>query len=438
VSVRTRFTVTVVTIVAVTVALFGTLSIAALDRTLRSGFEARLHSNAQAIATAVDVHDGRISLDPSDLRALAWLHADTPFAVYASGGVQVAGDAAPSSRARLQKASVTVVRSNRSFGTVTVWQSDRWIRDFEREAAIVSAIVGLVLIALGVIASRRVAQRVLAPIGEIASLAERIEAYDLSGRLRTESTDELGRLCASFDRMLDRLQSAFSRERRFIADASHELRAPLAVLRAETELALRRERSTEEYHAALQSIAREALRLEELVDEVLAAARADVDAQQQQTIDAGELVRDLGERVRPAAATRGMEVQVDTAGGVLALANRGTLERALLAIVHNAIAYGRTEGIVRLRAFRQSDGVGIEIADDGPGFTDDALEHATERFWRGDTAHPRGGTGLGLAIARSMVEANHGRLRLANAIGGGAVVTVNLTTSQAANQMPFR
>jgi signal transduction histidine kinase len=438
VSVRTRFTVTVVTIVAVTVVLFGSLSIAALDRTLRSSFETRLHSDAQAIATAVDVHGGRISLDPSDLRALAWLHADTPFAVYAADGVHVAGDAPPSPRATLQSASVPVVRDNRSFGTVTVWQSDRWIRDFEREAAIVSAIVGLALIALGVFASRRVAQRVLAPIGEIASLAERIEAYDLSGRLRAESKDELGRLCASFDRMLDRLQSAFSRERRFIADASHELRAPLAVLRAEMELALRRERSAEQYHSALQSIAREALRLEALVDELLTAARADVEAQQQQTVDAGELVRDLGERVRPAAATRGMEVQVQAPSRLLALANRGTLERALLAIVHNAIAYGRNEGVVRLRAFRQSDGVGIEVADDGPGFTDDALAHATERFWRGDTAHPRGGTGLGLAIARSIVEANHGRLQLANAMGGGAVVTVNLTASQGANQPPFR
>lgn len=432
-SVRTRFTVTVVTIVAVTVALVGSLSMAALDRTLRSGFETRLHSDAQAIATAVDVHSGRISLDPSDLRALAWLHADTPFAVYASDGVQVAGDAPPSPRDSLPSTSVAVVRGGRNSGTVTVWQSDRWIRDFERAAAIVSAIVGLALIALGIVASRRVAQRVLAPIGEIASLAERIEAYDLSGRLYAESKDELGRLCASFDRMLDRLQSAFSRERRFIADASHELRAPLAVLRAETELALRRERSAQEYHTALKSIAGEALRLEELIDELLAAARAEVDAQQQQTLDAGELVRDLGERVRPAAATRGMEVAVDAPATVLALANRGTLERALLAIVHNAIAYGRNQGTVRLRAFRQAEAVGIEIADDGPGFSDEALAHATERFWRGDAAHPRGGTGLGLAIARSIVEANHGRLQLANATEGGAIVTVELTASQPAN-----
>jgi signal transduction histidine kinase len=171
------------------------------------------------------------------------------------------------------------------------------------------------------------------------------------------------------------------------------------------------------------------VRLEELVDELLAAARAEVDARHRQTLDASELVRRLGERVRPAAATRGMDVRVETSGSVLAQANRATLERALLAIAHNAIAYGRDEGTVRMRAVRNDDAVRIEIADDGPGFTPDALAHATERFWRGDAAHPRGGTGLGLAIARTIVEANRGSLQLANAVDGGAVVTIKLAAS---------
>ncbi len=430
-SVRARFTITVATIVAVTVALFATLSIVALDRTMRFGLQGRLHSDAQTIATAVDVHGGRVSLDPSDLRALGTLHADTPFAVYNAAGTQVGGDPFPAGAARsgLQTTSVTVARDGRTYGTVTVWQAAAWIDEFARDAAIVSIAVGLLLIALGIVVSRRVAARVLAPVGEIASLAERIEGNDLSGRLRADGRDELGRLCASFDRMLDRLQSAFSRERRFVADASHELRAPLAVLRAETELALRRERTSDEYRAALRSIARESARLEEVIDELLAAARAEVDARQQQTLDASELVRDLGERVSPAAATRGMIVCVDTPGEVLARANRATLERALLAVVHNAIEYGRHDGTVRLRTFRNAKTVTIEVSDDGPGFSADALVHATERFWRGDTAHPRGGTGLGLSIARTIVEANRGSLELANAAQGGAIVTIALSAA---------
>ncbi len=430
-SIRTRFTVTVVAIVAVTAALFASLSIVVLDRTLRSNFIDRLHSGAQAIATTVDVHHGRISLDPSDLRTLNSLQADTPFGVYDAGGRQVAGDPPPAAAqsALTQRVTVPVMRDKTTFGSVAVWQSNAWIGDFDRSAAMVSLGIGLFLVALGAIASRRVARRVLAPVAHIASLAERIEADDLSGRLHADGNDELGRLCASFDRMLDRLEGAFSRERRFVADASHELRAPLAVLRAETELALRRERTGDEYRAALASVAREGARLEELVDELLATARAEVDARERQTLDANEILNKLGDRVRATAATRGIQIRVEGGGVMLAQANRATLERALLAVAHNAIRYGRDDGTVRMRTLRDDGFVRIEIADDGPGFTSDALAHATERFWRGDSARQRGGTGLGLAIARAFVEANRGRLRIGNSAIGGAVVTIELTAS---------
>lgn len=435
-SIRSRFTVTVVAIMALTIALFATLSIVAIDRTLRSSLASRLHTSAQTIAMAVDVHHGEVSIDTTDLESIGSLNAGIPYAVYANDGRTLAGRVPPPGARGLTFATVPIARGDRTYGKVVVWQPGLWIGDFDRDAAIVSLGVGLLLIGLGAIVSRRVAQRVLAPVGEIASLAERIEAYDLSARLDADGRDELGRLCASFDRMLDRLQSAFERERRFVADASHELRAPLAVLRAETDLALRRERDAGEYRAALVSIAGEAMRLEELVDELLAAARAEVDARERQTLDAAELVRSLGDRVRPAAASRGIDVQIDADVAAPAHANRATLERALLAIVHNAIEYGRDEGVVRLRARRDDGAVRIEVADDGPGFTPDALEHATERFWRGDAAHPRGGTGLGLAIARTIVEANRGSLRLSNAEDGGAIVSIELASSLD-EQVPF-
>lgn len=390
-SIRTRFTFTVAVIVAVTVTVFASVSIFALDRTLRSSFQARLRSDAEAIATTVDVHHDQASVDPSDLRSLAPLRAAaSSFAIESSAGERIAGDSPPAgTRTRtVEIARAPVVRNGRTYATVTVWQSNAWIDEFDRDAAIVSLAVGLLLIGLGAVTSRRVADRVLA--------------------------------------MFDRLEEAFARERRFVADASHELRAPLAVLRAETELALRRERSDDEYRAALQSIAHEAGRLEELVDEMLAASRAQIDARERQTVDANELVREIGERVRPAAAARGIGVSIDTRGNAFAQANRATLERALLAIAHNAIEYGREHGTLRMSAARENSLVQIQVVDDGPGFTADALEHATERFWRGDAGRPRGGTGLGLAIARTMVEANAGNLTLSNARGGGAVVTIEL------------
>ena len=428
-SVRNRFAVTVAAVIAVTVALFATLSIAALDRALRSSFAARLKTAAQAVSATTDVHHGVVSVDAGDLRELAALHEDTPFSIQDLEGKLLGGTAPPEAPPQhsLFTIAVPIVRNGQTLGRATVWQSDAWIADFDRDAAIVSIAVGLLLVGIGVAISQRVARKALEPVERMASLAEQIEAHDLSERLHVAGSDELGRLCASFDRMLDRLQAAFARERQFVADASHELRAPLAVLHAETELALRRFRSEDEYRAALESIARESARLEQLVDELLAAARADADASDRQRVDAGSMVRDLQERLRSAAALKGVALEVASDRTAYVDANGVMVERALLAIVHNAITFAR--GCVRMDVTRDEGTVRIDVTDDGSGFTSEALQHATERFWRGDAARGRGGTGLGLAIARSLLEANGGRIALANASGGGAVVSAFLPTN---------
>ena len=411
-SIRTRFTVTVVAIVAVTAALFASLSIVVLDRTLRSNFIDRLRSGAQAIASTVDVHHGRISLDPSDLRTLNSLQADTPFGVYDAGGRQIAGDTPPTPRspALTQRVSVPVTRDNRTFGTVAVWQSNEWIGDFDSQRG------RMVSWSPRAIASRRARTLALVVLGD-----------DRSSLMPTATSTR--RLCASSTACW----SAWKPHSRASAVSLPMHRTSCEhrwqCCGRKPELALRRERTGDQYRAALASIAREGARLEELVNELLATARAEVDAREQETLDANELLSNLGDRVRATAATRGIEIHVENSGVMLAQANRATLERALLAIAHNAIRYGRDDGTVRMRSLRDDGLVRIEIADDGPGFTSDALAHATERFWRGDTARQRDGTGLGLAIARAFVEANRGTLQIANSTVGGAVVTIELTSS---------
>lgn len=387
-SIRTRFAVTVAAAIAVTVALFTTLSILAIDRALRSSFAERLRTAAQAVSTTADVHHGVVSVDAGDLRELAALHEDTPFSIVDLSGTLLGGTVAPEAPREHSLFTVTVpiVRNERTLGYATVWQSDAWIGDFDRDAAIVSTVMGLLLIGLGVALSAPVAR--------------------------------------TYEQLLTQLQAALARERQFVADASHELRAPLAVLHAEVELALRRDRTESEYRVALQSIAREGARLEQLVDELLAAARAEADASERDRLDAGSVVRDLQERLRPAASLKGVALEVASDATAYVDANGVMVERALLAIVHNAITFAR--GCVRMNVTRDEETVRIDVTDDGNGFTNEALQHATERFWRGDAARGRGGTGLGLAIARSLLEANGGRIALANAPDGGAVVSAFL------------
>jgi signal transduction histidine kinase len=388
VSVRSRFALTVAAAIAVTVALFATVSIVAIDRALRSSFAARLQTAANAVSTTVDVHHGQVSVDAGDLRELAAIHEDTPFSISDKNGRLMGGTPVPAlpREHSLFTVTVPIERNGVKVGSATVWQSDAWIGDFDRVAAIVSIVVGLLLIGLGVAVSMPVAKY--------------------------------------YERLLNQLEAALARERQFVADASHELRAPLAVLHAETELALRRQRSEEEYRRALESVAREGSRLEQLVDELLAAARAEADASERERLDAESMVRELQERLRPAAALKGVELEMQSDGNAYVEANGVMVERALLAIAHNAIAFAK--GCVRVGVTRDGSTVRIDVADDGTGFSPEALQHATERFWRGDSARGRGGTGLGLAIARSLLEANGGRIALANAAGGGAVVSAYL------------
>ena len=209
------------------------------------------------------------------------------------------------------------------------------------------------------------------------------------------------------------------------SDASHELRAPLAVVRAETDLALRRDRSAEEYRSALESIDRETTRLQELVDDLLQTMRHQTLAETQR-IDVRAVVAGVAGRMRRAAA----RIDVEDQGISSAVyADPKSLERALSAVLHNALIHGGGEVLVSLGG--DPDVVRITVADAGPGFSADAINHATERFWRGDSARSRGSTGLGLSIARILVEAHGGALTLANGAGGGAVVSLVLPRARA-------
>ena len=425
-SIRTRFVLAIVISLALALAVFASLSVMAIDRALRSSLDTNLTTTAQAIAGTIDEEHGRPSPDPSDSAQIETLQKSARAAVLDASGSLVAGDLPPKTRdARdeLSFASAPIVRKGRVIGEVQAWRSNDWIDELDREAILVSLLVGLLVLCAGALVAYRVAGTIVAPLDRVARLMERIEGRDLSLRLGPIGIAELSRLSVSFDRMLERLESAFARERQFAADASHELRAPLAVVRAEAELALRRERTTDEYRHACEGVLREVERLEVLVDDLLAAARADVDAANRQPIDVADAARDVVGRCSVAARVKNVQIDSDDRHATLLVDPVG-FERALLAIVHNAIAFAPPNGNVSIGIDARPDVTSVTVRDNGAGFSSDALTNATKRFWRADGARPRGGTGLGLAIARAIVEANGGNLILENAEPGGAKVSL--------------
>ena len=248
--------------------------------------------------------------------------------------------------------------------------------------------------------------------------------------------DELGRLAATLNAMLDRLEGAraaereaAAAERRFVADASHELRTPLTILKSEIEVALLGDRRADELEAALSSAGEETDRLCRLADDLLVLARADEGRPDGDivSIDVGDLLRAVGGREARRAELAGRPLVVEAPAGLTVDAGRPQLERAIGGLIDNALRHGA--GPIELAAEGMGGGVvSITVRDHGPGFPDDFLPRAFERFSRADAGRSGGGSGLGLAIVAAVVRRQGGSVDAGNA-GPGAWVRIALPAS---------
>ena len=437
--------------------LFAAVSGFSMVRLSGAVLDTRLRATAAAVAGfAADSEPGIIfdSGDSEQFRRMvttrldaALLRADGSLVIETSAGVPpTVRDALRSAGATNSLATVTsqgeelrvalapVYQEKRLAGTVAVWASMSSIEDFQRLLIVVFGVGIPVIVGLAVISAGFVTRRGLAPVRDIAQLATQIEASDLSQRLRPQSDeDEIGSLSATFDRMLDRLQAAFERQRQFTADASHELRAPLAIIRAEADLALRRQRNPDEYRRALESIASEADRLEALIAELLALARAEAGPKHaSSTVDLSALVNEAIDRLSAVAEGHGVRIERNIVGPAPVRGDSAALARASLALVHNAVKYATAGGAVRVAVSRNgANETVLSVNDDGPGFSEEGLRRATERFWRDDRVRDHSGSGLGLAIVRAIVEQSGASMELQNNPGGGAEVRVRFPGSTA-------
>jgi heavy metal sensor kinase len=275
-----------------------------------------------------------------------------------------------------------------------------------------------------------VAAGALRPVERMRARAASITDRDLSERLPVPpGRDEIARLGETLNDLLGRLERGIRRERSFVADASHELRAPLALVRAEVELALDAPRDRAELEAALRSIGEEGDRLSQLADDLLLLARLDEGklSLRKETIDPGTLLGDVAARFERRAADAGRAIEVDLAGHLL-IGDPMRLEQAVVNLVENSLRHGA--GTIRLSAAARHDGVEIRVSDEGPGFPAHIAETAFERFTRADTARSSTGAGLGLAIVRAIVEAHDGSVMLGRQSTGGADVVMTLPTTR--------
>jgi two-component system OmpR family sensor kinase len=267
-------------------------------------------------------------------------------------------------------------------------------------------------------------------VGKITAQAEDIGAETLGRRITEyEGTVEYESLVHVLNTMLDRLDMSFESQRRFTADASHELRSPLTALRGELELALRRDRSSDEYRRVIESSLEEAKRLSQLTEDLLTLARSDADAIRLQRVefDLGERVRDTVDRSRKKADAKAIDLSVTSEGDVAANADPELLDRLVWNLLDNAIKFTKPGGAVGVRIASEGDEVHLAVDDTGPGVPRELRRSIFERFSRADAAHAsHEGTGLGLAISKTIVEAHGGSISVANRPEGGARFSVRL------------
>lgn len=303
--------------------------------------------------------------------------------------------------------------------------------------------LGLLLLApLAVLGSAFVAfslaGRALAPVVEVTALAREIEATQLSRRLPAPpARDEIGRLVETFNGMIARLEESFEAMKRFTADASHELRSPLANVKSTVEVALARPRDEAEYRAALGSVGEEAERLRRIVEDLLLLARADAGRLpfEMEPVRLDVLAAEVAESFASRAVEAGVRLEVDAGAEALVAGDERWLRQLGQNLVENAVRFSPPrpaagEGpLVRVTVAVDGPSAVLVVDDEGPGIPEPERGRVFERFYRVGEARSRvapGGAGLGLAICAWIVAEHGGTIRAESAPGGGARIVVRL------------
>jgi two-component system OmpR family sensor kinase len=319
------------------------------------------------------------------------------------------------------------VQTDQGRSVVLVGSSLQDRRDQLLQLAATLAIGGPITLAVISWAGWALVGAALRPVQRMQSESASISTTEQDRRLSLPAADdEISRLGATLNAMLDRIQETFERERRFVDNASHELRTPVAILKAELDLALRRARTRDQLHAALVSASEEADHLARLAEDMLVLSRAHggrLPVHRTPT-SLPALLEEQARRFAPRAAVAGVSVDVTAAAEDLRI-DPVRLRQALDGLLDNALRYTPAGGAIGLSATREDGLVRIGVQDSGPGFQPDFLPHAFEPFSRRVT-DGRKGAGLGLAIVRAIAEAHGGTAEAGNRPQGGASVSMVL------------
>ncbi|MCX6855310.1 MAG: HAMP domain-containing sensor histidine kinase, partial [Verrucomicrobia bacterium] len=290
------------------------------------------------------------------------------------------------------------------------------------------AVCGGVL-ALGLLGGWWVAARAIAPIRDISATAMRIAQGDLNQRIRVSNTDtELGQLTALLNDTFTRLAASFEEQKRFTSDAAHELRTPISVILAQTQLALSKERTNEANVKTIEMTRRSAERMQNLIESLLTLAKADAGAKEaREPVQLDALTRENLDEIRPLAEQRQITLHGDFSPAACQ-AHPSHVTQILTNLLANAVKYCRPGDHVHISTHRHNGHAILKVADTGPGIAAEHLPYLFDRFYRADASRNRstGGAGLGLAICKTLAEAHGGHLRVESVLEQGTTFELTL------------
>ena len=458
---RIRLTLTFAAVLAVAILVADIALYLALSRAETSAAADVLVSQASVIAGGLEDINGTVQFGTGDLPTETQQGVAVEAAIVAPDGsvTQTPGQAlsalalsriAANARKQSNAAPPFDVRDNRgvprlvyaqllpsSQGVAAVLIVSRSIGELQSaltQTIAFLAVLSVLIVLAGTLLAHRLAGNILEPVRRIASTARSLSQHELHRRVEVSvPPDELGELVETFNGMLARLEASFESLRRFTADASHELRSPLALMRSELEGTLARARTPAEYEQVLRDLEAEVEHMARMVDQLLMLARADAGALQPAAInlDVADFLHETAARWRPMADRRHVQLDVDAPDSGMVVADPDLLRRVMDNLIDNATRHSPAGTSVRLTGAPTPGGWNIEVGDQGPGIPAAARAALFERFARVDDARARDGSGagLGLALSRAIAESHGGSLLLVDPNGRGATFRLFLPRS---------
>jgi two-component system OmpR family sensor kinase len=302
----------------------------------------------------------------------------------------------------------------------------------ERDLRFALGSAGLVLIPLAALAGRLLAARALKPVDTLVASISALDSDRLEQRLAAPgAVAEIALLTDEFNRLLDRLEESIEAMRRFTADASHELRTPISILRTGLEVTLRKERTAAEYREVMRENLEEIERVQRIVEALLTLARShrgDTREVRREPVDLSAVVDRAVASLRPLAEERSVALDAQTVPGLQVVGDPDQLRLLVVNLLDNAVKFTPPGRRIHLRLEGRPDRARLEVRDEGPGVAAEDRPFIFDRFYRAPTTRPTGSAtgGLGLAVVRWVAERHGGEVRLLDTEGPGAIFEVLL------------